>query len=47
MEDDHLVDIAEMLKIPQVLSHFTKNSHARHCYDQLLTWITWQYDLAT
>jgi len=47
MEDDHPVDIAEKLKSPRVMSDFTKNPNAPQCYDQLVAWITWQYDLAT
>ena len=47
MEDDHPVDIAEKLKWPQVLRDFTKNPNAPQCYDQLVAWITRQYDLAT
>ena len=47
MEDDHPVDIAEMLKRPRVLRDFTKNPNAPQCYDLLVAWITRQYDLAT
>ena len=47
IEDDHPVDIEEMLKRPRVLRDFTKNPSAPHCYDQLVAWITWRYDLAT
>jgi hypothetical protein len=47
MEDDHPVDIAEKLKRPRVLRDFTKNPNAPQCYDQLVAWITRQYDLAT
>jgi hypothetical protein len=47
MEDDHPVEIAEKLKRPQVLRDFTKNPNAPQCYDQLVAWITRQYDLAT
>jgi len=47
MEDDHRVDIAEKLKMPRVLTDFTKNPNAPQCYDQLVVWITRQYDLAT
>jgi len=47
MEDDHLVAIAEELKRRRVLRDLTKNSNARQCYDQLVAWITSQYDLPT
>jgi len=47
MEDDHVVDIAEKLKRPRVLRDFTKNPNAPQCYDQLVAWISQQYDLAT
>jgi len=47
MEDDHTVDIAEKLKKPWVLRDFTKNPNAPQCYDQLVAWITRQYELVT
>jgi len=47
IEDDHLVDIAEKLKRPRLVSDFTKNPNVPHCYNQLVAWITRQYDLAT
>jgi len=47
MEDDHTVDIAEMLNRPRVVRDFTKNPNAPQCYDQLVAWITRQYELAT
>jgi hypothetical protein len=46
MEDDHPVDIAEKFKRPRVLRDFTKNPNVPQCYDQLVAWITRQYDLA-
>jgi len=47
MEDDHLVGIVEELIWPQVPRDVTKNPNAPQCYDQHVSWITWQYDLAT
>jgi len=47
MEDDYQVDIAEKSKRPLVLRDFTKNPNSPQCYDQLIAWITPQYDLAT
>jgi hypothetical protein len=47
MENDHPVDIAEKLKRPRVRRDFTKNPNAPQCYDQLVAWITRQYELAT
>jgi hypothetical protein len=47
MEDNHPVDIAEKLKRPPVQTDFSKTSNAPKRYDQLVAWITWQYDLAT
>jgi len=47
MEDDHPVDIVEILKRPGGLRDFTKNHNAPQCYDQLVAWITGQDDLAT
>jgi len=47
MEDDHPVDIVEKLKRPRVLRDFTKNPNAHQCYNQLVGWITRQYELAT
>jgi hypothetical protein len=45
--DDHPVDIVEKLKRPRVLRDFTKNPNAPQCNDQLVAWMTRQYDLAT
>ena len=47
MDDVCPVDITEELKSPRVLRDFPKNLNAPQCYDQLVTWISWQYDLAT
>jgi hypothetical protein len=47
VENDHPVDIAEKLRRPRVLRDFTKNPNAPQCYDQLVAWITRQYELAT
>jgi hypothetical protein len=47
MEDDHPVDIGEKLIRPPVLREFTNNRNGPQCYDQLVPWITRQYDLAT
>jgi hypothetical protein len=47
MEDNHPVDIADKLIRPRVLRDFTKNPSVPQCYDQLVAWITQQYDLAT
>jgi len=47
MEDDPPVDIVEKLKRTRVLRDFTKHPNAPQRYDQLVAWITRQYDLAT
>jgi len=47
MEDDHPVHCAEPLERPRVPRDCTMNPHAPQCSDQLVTWIAWQYDLAT
>jgi hypothetical protein len=47
MEHDHPEDIAQKSTRPRVLRNFTMNPIAPQCYDQLVPWITWQYELAT
>jgi len=47
MDDDNPVDIVEEFMRPWLLRDFTKNTTAPQGYDQLVAWITWQYDLAT
>jgi len=47
IENDNMVDSMEMLKRPSVLRDFTTDSNAPQCYDQLVLWITQQYNLAT
>jgi len=46
MDDDHPVDIMEELKRPRVLRDFPMNPNAPQWYDQLVAWITRQYNLA-
>jgi len=46
MADDHPGDIVDKLKRSGVLRQFTKNRISPQCYDQVVAWITRQYELA-
>lgn len=46
MENNHLVDDTGELKRPCVLRDIKKNFNKHKWNDQLLSFITWQYDLA-
>jgi len=47
MEVDHPVVIAEKFERPQFLTDITNDPNPHQCYDQLVAWMTQQYDLAT
>jgi len=45
MDDDYKVDIEEQLIRSWVLKDITININTPHKYDQLVVWLSWQYDL--